>query len=292
MTQISKPIVILGTGRCGSTVLHHLLARHPRLMWLSNVSQRYPTKPAWNRRAVTALGNPLVQRLLGRRILPSEAYAFWNRHAYVFAAPYRDLVQADVTPRMKRQVRAAIEPMLTTTRDRLLIKIAGWSRIGFLNEIFEDARFVHIVRDGRAVASSLLHVNFWRGWEGPTKWGAGALTPEDEAAWARYGHSFVALSALQWRIRTRAIEAARESIDPSRYQEVKYETFCQAPLETLRSVIDFAELPQSAEFERHVRAAAIKDSNRWRADLTPEQQATLDDLLAPDLRRYGYDVAS
>ena len=28
MTKISKPIIILGTGRCGSTVFHRLLARH------------------------------------------------------------------------------------------------------------------------------------------------------------------------------------------------------------------------------------------------------------------------
>ena len=29
-------------------------------------------------------------------------------------------------------------------------------------------------------------------------------------------------------------------------------------------------------------------SQRWRDDLTPGQQAILDDLLREDLRRYGY----
>ncbi len=291
MTEISKPIIVLGTGRCGSTVFHHVLSAHPGVMWISNLCQRYPTKPAWNRRAVTALGSPLVRRLLGSRILPSEAYRFWDRYAYGFGTACRDLLREDVTPRMKAQVRAAIAPMLTPERSRLLVKIAGWSRIGFLDEIFPDAKFVHIVRDGRGVTSSLLHVDFWQGWKGPQGWNTGMLSPEDEALWERYDRSFVALSALQWKIRTRAIEAARQRLDPARFREIKYETFCERPLETCQEVLDFAELPRSAAFEEHVRRARVKDSNRWRDDLTAAQQAIVEDLLRADLRRHGYETA-
>ena len=83
-----------------------------------------------------------------------------------FSEPCRDLVRTDVTTRVKRQVRAAMGMMLTHKRNRLLLKITGWPRLGFLNEMLEDAKFIHLVRDGRAVASS-LHVDFWRGWYGP-----------------------------------------------------------------------------------------------------------------------------
>jgi hypothetical protein len=191
---------------------------------------------------------------------------------------------------VKKQVRAALEPMLSPKRNRLLIKITGWPRIGFLQEIFEDVKFIHIVRDGRAVASSLLHVNFWRGWYGPQGWRAGLLSPEDQATWESYDRSFTALAGLEWRIQMRAIDAARRTLDPKRFFEVKYEAFCEQPVETYRRVLEFAELPDSAEFERHVRAASIRStSNRWRDDLAPGQQAILDDLLREDLLRYGYD---
>jgi hypothetical protein len=290
--KITKPIIIVGTGRCGSTVFHRLLASHPQLMWLSGFAERYPTKPLWNRRAVTAVGNPLIRGLLGDRIRPGECYSFWDTYAYGFSEPCRDLVRADVTPRVKKQVRAALERMLTARRNRLLIKITGWPRIAFLNEIFEDAKFVHIVRDGRAVASSLLHVNFWRGWHGPHGWRAGLLAPDDQATWEGYDRSFTALAGLEWRIQMRAIHAARQQIDPKLFFEVKYEAFCEQPIDTYRQVLEFAELPWSAELERQVTAASIKStSNRWHDDLTSEQQAVLDELLHDDLLRYGYDAS-
>jgi hypothetical protein len=290
--KLIKPIVIVGTGRCGSTVFHRLLAMHPRLMWLSGFAERYPDKPVWNRWAATAMGNPLLRWLLGGKIRPAEAYHFWHQYAYGFSEPCRDLVRADVTPRVRRQVRAALESMLTATRDRLLVKITGWPRIGFLNGIFEDAKFVHILRDGRAVANSLLHVDFWRGWYGPQGWRAGLLSPADQAAWESYDRSFVALAGIEWRIQMRAIEAARRALDPGLFLEVRYEEFCGRPLDTYRRVLEFAELPDSAEFERHVKAASIRDmSNRWREELTPEQQVLLNDLLREDLQRHGYDAS-
>lgn len=289
MIQITKPIIIVGTGRCGSTVFHRLLATHPQMMWLSGLTYRYPDKPVWNRWAVMAMDNPVLRRLFGGQIRPGENYRFWDKHAYGFSEPCRDLVRSDVSARVKKQVAAALEPMLTSKRNRLLVKITGWPRIGFLNEIFEDAKFIHILRDGRAVASSLLHVNFWRGWYGPQGWRAGLLSAEDHATWESYDRSFTALAGLEWRIQMRAMEAARQALDPKLFCEVKYEAFCEQPLETFRRVLEFAELPSSAEFEREVKAASIRStSNRWRDDLAPWQQVILDDLLRDDLLRYGY----
>jgi hypothetical protein len=274
-------------------MFHRVLARHPHTMWMSPLCNRYPDKPALNRMAVTALDVPLLQRVIGSRIQPGENYRFWDRFAYGFSEPCRDLVSSDVSARVKKQVRAAFEPMLTPKRHRLLIKITGWPRIGFLNGIFEDAKFIHVLRDGRAVASSLLHVNFWRGWYGPQGWRAGLLSPEDQATWERLGRSFTALAGIEWRIQMRAMEAARDALPPGRFLEVRYETVCEQPVESFRRVAEFAELPWSGEFEREIRSADIKKpSGRWRDDLTPAQRALLDDLLREDLRRHGYGDAS
>ena len=90
----------------------------------------------------------------------------------------------------------------------------------------------------------------------------------------------------------RAIDAARQALDPKLFLEVKYEDFCEQPLEHFRRVLDFAELPPSKELEDEVRSASIRStSNRWRKDLTVGQQAILDNLLREDLLRYGYGDA-
>jgi omega-hydroxy-beta-dihydromenaquinone-9 sulfotransferase len=291
--KVVQPIIMVGTGRCGSTVLHRLLAKHPRLMWLSGFCQRYPAKPEWNRYAVTAVNHPLLRPFLEQRVQPGEVYRFWTEYAFGFAEPFRDLVASDVTVRVKKRLHAVFGSMLTPQRDRLLIKITGWPRIGYLNEIFPDAKFIHILRDGRAVANSLLHVDFWKGWQGPQGWRAGPLSPEDQSAWESADRSFVALAGLEWRIQMRAMEAALRTLDPARFFEVKYESFCANPVETCRRVREFAELPASAEFDRQVKQASIRDmSNRWRDDLTTAQQAILDDLLHDDLQRQGYEVAA
>ena len=173
--------------------------------------------------------------------------------AYGFSQARRDLVRSDVTARVKRQLHEAFGALLARRRHRLLIKITGWPRMGYLNEVFEDARFIHIMRDGRAVANSLLHVDYWRGWYGPQGWLAGLLSPEDQALWESYDRSFTALAGIEWRIQMRAMEAARKQVDPRLFMEIRYEAFCEQPMETFRRVLEFAELPESPALDRAVR---------------------------------------
>ena len=111
--EITKPIFIVGTGRCGSTAFHQLLGLHPRVMWLSGFAEEFPRRPSWNRWAVTAMGNPVLRGMFGAMIKPGENYGFWYTHAYGFAEPGRDLLRSDVTPRVRKQVRAVLEQMLS-----------------------------------------------------------------------------------------------------------------------------------------------------------------------------------
>jgi hypothetical protein len=115
MTTITKPIIIVGTGRCGSTVFHRVLARHPNVMWLSGFCDHYPTRPEWNRARLWPWGIGL-HRLLAGKIQPGECYHFWDRHTFGFSEPCRDLVRGDVTARVKKQVRGVMGTMLTPSR--------------------------------------------------------------------------------------------------------------------------------------------------------------------------------
>jgi omega-hydroxy-beta-dihydromenaquinone-9 sulfotransferase len=286
----TDPIIVIGTGRCGSTVFHRLLSKHPNLAWLPGaLCSRFPRKPGLHNLFTSGLDYPVLGKVLEERIKPGECYPFWEHQCKGFSKPYRDLVASDVTRRAKERIRETVSEITTEKRDRLLIKITGWPRIGFLSEIFEDAKFVHVVRDGRAVANSLLDVYFWEGWRGPENWSWGELSPAQRGEWNRYGQSFVVLAAIQWKILMDAMESAKTSLSKDNFLELKYEDLCSDPLDTVRTVTEFCELEWTAEFERQIGKHELKNTNdKFKQHLTARQQRELEEVLGNSLRRYDY----
>jgi hypothetical protein len=98
----------------------------------------------------------MLGRVLGEGITPAEYYPFWEHHRKGLSAPYRDLVASNVTEKTKRRVRAAVSELMTEQNDRLLLIDHRVAEDRLLAEIFEGAKFVHVVGDGRAVINSQL----------------------------------------------------------------------------------------------------------------------------------------
>lgn len=286
---VEQPIFIVGVGRSGSSVFHRILSAHPRVSWLSRFCDEHPENPVWNRLLMRGLDLPVLGDYLASRVDPGEAYAFWDHYYPGFSVPCRDLVAGDVTNFTRSAVRSVLARMGPSGRDRLLIKITGWPRLGFLREIFPDARFIHILRDGRPVASSFLKVDWWWGWRGPENWRWGPLSPEYHREWLQHDRSFVALAGIQWKILMDAMVSARTQVDPSQFLEISYEDLCSAPMETMRKAVDFCRLDWSPRLEAMVKRTPLRSENdKWRKDFTGDQQAILDTVLQDHLRRYGY----
>ena len=284
------PIIIVGAGRTGTTIFHHMLSEHPHLAWLpGRISSRFPERLELGRLVMKGLDYPLLGELLKRRIKPGESYQFWEHHCRGFSAPYRDLLADDVTDKAKSHLPPTMAKILTEKRNRLLLKITGWPRIGFLSEIFEDARFIHVMRDGRAVANSMLNVYFWRGWKGPQNWGWGELSPAQEDEWNEHGQSFVVLAAIQWKILMDAVEKAKSKISSEKFLEIRYENLCSDPLGQFQKVTQFCELEWTGTFERQVRKYQPRNTNdKFKYDLTAKQQSGLEEVLRDYLMRFGY----
>ena len=86
--------------------------------------------------------------------------------------------------------------------------------IASLSNLFPDAQFIHIIRDGRACAAS-----FYRRWH---------YTPE--------------LTMYRWKNVIR--EARRQSRGvKDRYLEIRYEALTENPETTMRSICDFLQIP-------------------------------------------------
>jgi hypothetical protein len=287
--DVVRPIFIVGAGRSGSTVVQTLLSEHPDLAWVTILAKRFPDKPSWHRRLLNAIDSPFIGSVVSRRVAPSECFDYWEHHARGFRRTCRNLVAADVTEQTRKNVRRAMSELLTAQRRRLVLKATGWSRIGFIREIFPDAKFIHVLRDGRAVSNSFLNIDWWLGWQGPQNWRYGDLPPALASEWERHGKSFVALAAIQWKIIIASVEEGRRTVDPGNFFELRYERLCDDPVGTMQQVATFAGLDFTPAFARSVASHSLRSMNeRWRQELTPAQQAILEDVLAGTLARNGY----
>ncbi len=287
-----RPIFLIGTGRSGSTVFHRIFTHHERVNFLHEGSRRFPGSAGWHRWGLRLADGDPTGRVMARLLWPSECWEFWEHHIPGFSEVCRDLRADDVRPEQARRLVAAVGERLTRRRPRWLVKLTGWPRVGYLSQIFPDARFVHIVRDGRAVANSLLDVEFWRGWLGPRQWRWGDLSPEHAEEWERSDRSFVVLAAIHWKILMASYAETRNAVDPARYQEIRYEDLTADPIGVFQRALDFCELDFSPRFRRIIEGFGLRSANdKWRRHLTARQAELLETSLAEELPRWGYAPA-
>jgi len=238
-----------------------------------------------------AIDYPIVGSYLRtqKALRPWEPYGIWDSVYPGFSKPFRDLRADDVTDKVKSRMKKVTAQMITPKRNRLMIKITGWPRIGFFSEIFPDAKFIHIVRDGRAVVNSMLNVHWWTGWKGTSSWGWGELTPEEQTQLTTYGHSFVALASIEWNHLMQAMEVAKQAVDPANFLEIRYENFCADVVGITRTVAEFCELPWNDSIAAAMGAYQINEKNyKWQEELTATQQGVMNDIMAPYLKQHHY----
>lgn len=287
--DIEAPVFLIGTGRSGSTLVARLISHQPDLSYLTYLSREFPHRPAFTGIAMRILTLPGGRQLLRSRGEINEAWEFWEQYARGFAEPMRDLTAADVTPFARANLARALAEVVAPARPRFFAKITGWSRMRYLYALFPDARFVHLVRDGRDVANSLLRVAFWNGRWGPSRWRFGPLNAEDDRTWRHHDRSFVALAGLAWKILTRSVEEAREVVPAEQFYQIRFEDFLGSPSPVLKGVFDFYDLSWSSVVERAIRETEFSNTTeRYKNDLDEHQQEILYEVLADDLTRYGY----
>jgi hypothetical protein len=299
---------VLGSGRCGSTLVTELIARHPDVGFVSNVDDKFARlnlKGQWNNAlfARSTERDPSLRPFRDRRralergrfrVAPSEGWVVLERQvSNIFPQPCRDLTAHDATPWLTSRIVDFFDSrMQAQQKPDFVHHLTGWPRAGLLRSAYPQARFVHVVRDGRAVSSSWLQMGWWDGYRGPDNWYLGPLSPGDRAEWEASGRSFVALAGLGWRILMDAIDEARALVPADQWLDVRLEDFMQAPRETLAQVLDFLELDWSPEFEEGFLRHTFQASRgvAWKRDLGDDQIALLEGIIARPLSTYGYEL--
>jgi len=292
-------VFILGPARSGTTLLYKGLCLHPEIAFISNWSARFPRLSA-----VAAL-NRVPRRL------PAGARRIWfgrDSNAYVYGSPRRLIDRMFPTPVEGEPVytRAGVErpggppPAPVDPRSALPAafdsirslgsgscfvskRIANNLRIPLLHEVFPRARFVVLVRDGRAVADSLARVDWWGS---SIVWWYGG-TPE---RWRAEGKDPWEMCARNWVEELAAIDEGLRAVPEAQVTRLRYEDLVDRPTEVFPRLAEILGLPDDEGWARSIAALPISDQNDgWRARLDPGVIERITEIQRPELVRFGYD---
>jgi hypothetical protein len=271
-TTVERPVIIIGTGRCGSTMLHRLLARHEQVGWLSTWNEAFPGQ-TWLSAGSNLYRASLPDKLKEAKAFPKpyEAYRFWEHYLPGFSRRDRPQTAADVHEAGIEPVRRATALVLRRQRrERLLVKVTGWARVAYFDRIYPNARFVSLRRDPRAVVSSWIKAG-WLDTTSPPdseEWQWGEVEPALLEVFHELGGGPVLSAALKIHLDLADIAANLTAV-PGRSLEVWYEDVIREPEPTLRNLCEFAGLDWTPKFATEVGAMGFYDpSGKWRRHLT------------------------
>lgn len=300
---------VLGSGRCGSTLIAELIARHPDVGFVSNVDDklgRLNLKGRLNNElfARSPERDPSLRPFRDRRralergrlrVAPSEGWVVLERQiSSIFPQPCRDLTAQDAMPWLEKRITEFFDSrMAAQGKPSFMHHLTGWPRTGLLRAAYPEAKFVHVVRDGRSVANSWLQMGWWDGYRGPDNWYLGPLSRADQTEWEDSDRSFVVLAGIGWRILMNAMDEARALMPPDQWLDVRLEDMMQDPRGTVAEILEFLDLdwtPQYEEgFTRHTFQASR--GTAWKRDLSSQHIALLERTIAKQLAAYGYELS-
>jgi hypothetical protein len=288
-------VFLISNGRSGSSLIHEVLSRHPEIGFVSNMEDRLAWLPAGAGRRNNDIYRRVPQALTvkGRpRFAPSEAWRVLAREVSpMLVKSSRDLLATDAMPWVAERFRSFFEDRAASQRKPVFLhKFTGWPRSGFIRAVFPDARFIHIVRDGRAVVASDLRVSWWSGWLGPPHVGTWPLPAPYAAEWEASGQSFPVLAGISWKTMMDAFAAARELVPEEQWLDVRFEDVLTDPQASFKQMLDFADLQPSSRFDTALSNTTFLPGrpDAFRKDLDPRTLELLEACLDRHLREWGY----
>lgn len=315
--MIVHPILIVGAPRSGTSLLQKILRGHPGLWSLVSESEHIwehhcsPALRDWHSDVMTAEeiteeARQYILREFERMAGPAWLFRSLEKTGLVWGFRRRSRIR-----RVLRPIYLSGFPLLSSilrkpNKTRLVEKTAGnCLRLGYVNEIFPDARIIYPTRHGYNNVSSLINA-----WLDPSRFFSYSLPvelrikgyPYEEwnfvlpAGWRDYvERPLQDVCAFQWRACHEAIlkEIKKPKYD-GRVLQVKLEELARDPETWLRKITDFTSLPYDRYFRRLARDLPIINSpdgdtteDKW----TRQNRSLIEDVMPtidPMLGQLGY----
>lgn len=310
---------VVGTGRCGSTLLTRMLDQHGGLLGLNEVftgldwGRRFTAEPVDGTYVADVLATPndVIDLVLGHGYRAEEiTYPFretdrWrpgDDMPWILTSTLGHLTDDpdSLWDELSVWLRARTEQLPIGRHYSALFShlaraggAGAWversgSSVDYLQgllDTFDDPKVVHLVRDGREVALSMRNHPFYR-LAVQLVYGVmpEGVDPEDTDAvvvgWLE-GSPPAELYGSYWSDQLRNGSEALASLGPDRLLTVRFEELVADPVPHMERLADFFELPEDRDFAQRA-AALVRGVPPARApDLDGPTRAALDSACAP-----------
>lgn len=247
ISLISKPIFLVGSERSGTTLLRLMLNHHPQLAWCNEFEY-------------------VIDLVAPDGKSPELAkYYEWLETHRIFQATkftinpdlnYPQLVNSFLLQKLEQTGKPLIGATVHRHFDRLL-------------HIWSDARFIHIIRDGRDVARSYIDMG-WAGnvWAGASGW------IEAEQLWQNLS----------------------QTIPRERRIDIIYEHLISEPEKILTQICEFIGIPYDSKMlsypeDSSYEAPNPKFTQQWRRKLSENEIQLVESRMGDMLVERGYDLS-
>ncbi|MFC2029467.1 sulfotransferase [Chloroflexota bacterium] len=276
---LERPIFVVGVHRSGTTLLRFMLNSHPRI-YIPPESDFIPR----------FFGRDPGGELSEKRIACLLDTIFGS---YRFSKEWRD-----TPPRLDTFLQAMANRSPADFLETLYGLYAQqnaalrWgdktpiyaSYVDLIHQILPHAQFIHIIRDGRDAALSMLE-----------KWGQ------------REFHVDIYFAARNWVRRIRQAQASAEDLEPDQFYELRYEYLVAHPEPALRSLCEFLDEPYHPDMARHqllgreqIPSGDFHDAvrkppstariGRWQNEMSSRDQRLFQRVAGSLLTELGYEV--
>ena len=259
-------------------------------------------------------GTSLLFRILatarGVAHYPGEAHEIWERdhHPALRGWDSNVLTADDLTEDSARRIRRSFY-LVTGSRKRLIDKTPRNSfRIGFVDALFPDARYVFLQRDGRENINSLItawRTPRYRTYRLPEPHAIPGVPDENwwkfvlYPGWRSDDHGpLEAVCAAQWVHSNEAALADLATIPKERWVGIRYEDLLATPEEEVTRLARFLGLEVDERLRSNtarlvatpINVVTPPESGKWRKENPAEIQG-VGPRIAPTMEKLGYPTS-
>ena len=289
--RVNPYVFVVGAPRSGTTLLQRMLNHHPALA-VANDTHFIPWAIAGSDQGDPEMTDDLPRRVFGYR----RFFRFEMPEASVEAAANGASRYSDFVARLYDEYGRLRNKRLAGEKTPEYV-----CHIPLLHRLFPRARFIHIVRDGRDAALSVLK---WAVKDRPPdETGSNLRGPARHPLWE---DEPLAATALWWSDMVLEGAVAGEGLGPELYRQVRYEDLVAAPEATIGALARFLDLSDAPEMvkyyedkqNRRVVGKSAKKAwlpatpglRNWRTEMSTGDAALFEELAGEALVRFGYPL--